>query len=41
LEDGRWLLTELQDVNGSLVLDSLGISLSLRSIYQRTDWLAA
>jgi Uma2 family endonuclease len=41
LEAGRWLLTELNDVDSTLVLDSLGVSLSLHRNYQRVDWSAA
>ena len=38
--DGRWLLTEIGDIASELVLQGVEISIPLREIYDRVDWLA-
>ena len=41
LEDGRWLLTEIGDPEALLILETVDLTLPVRSIYERVDWLAA
>nr|HMQ52183.1 Uma2 family endonuclease [Anaerolineae bacterium] len=38
--DGRWLLTEIKAVDAFLTLESIGLSLSIRQIYNKVDWFA-
>ena len=38
-EQRRWLLTEYKDLAGSLLFESVGVSIPLQRIYERVDWL--
>jgi Uma2 family endonuclease len=38
LEDGRWLLTEFNDLEAVLMLESVGVEISLSRVYQRVEW---
>ncbi len=38
--DGRWILTEISDVDGELALQAVDIRVPLREIYDRVDWFA-
>ncbi|MEW5958107.1 MAG: Uma2 family endonuclease [Chloroflexota bacterium] len=38
LEDGRWLLTEFNELEAVLKLESLGVEIPLSRIYQRVEW---
>ncbi|MCL4304080.1 MAG: Uma2 family endonuclease [Anaerolineae bacterium] len=38
LEDGRWLLTEFNDLAGVLMLESVGVEIPLSRVYQRVEW---
>ena len=38
LEDGRWLLTEFNELEGVLRLESVAVEVSLDRVYQRVEW---
>lgn len=38
LDDGRWVLTMLDDVTDTLRLESIGIEISLKQLYRRVEW---
>lgn len=38
-EVGRWILTEIKDIDATLKLQTVDFALPLRQIYQRVDWL--
>lgn len=38
LEDGRWLLTEFNNLEGVLMLESVGVEIPLSRVYQRVEW---
>lgn len=38
LDDGRWLLAEFNVLDGVLLLESVGVKLSLSQIYRRMEW---
>ncbi len=38
-EQGNWSLTELTDLDDKLAIESLGLAVSLRDIYDNVDWL--
>lgn len=39
--DGRWVLTEITDIEASLTIESIQLDIAVRLIYERVDWLAA
>ncbi len=41
LDLNRWLLTEIRDLDAALVLTAVELTLPVRDLYDRVDWLAA
>lgn len=37
-DERTWLLTVLEDLSETLVLESIGVSIPVGEIYQRVDW---
>ena len=38
LEDGRWLLTEFNEIEAMLKLESVDVEIPLSRVYQRVEW---
>jgi Uma2 family endonuclease len=41
LDAKRWVLTELTDADSSLTIQSLGLEIPLRQLYEQVDWFAS
>ena len=41
LDLNRWLLTEIRELDAALILTAVELTLPVRDIYERVDWLAA
>lgn len=38
-DEGRWILTEIKELEAMLILETVNFELPIRQIYERVDWL--